>query len=106
MNVIEKGDILSGTWGYGITIPRWAIVEKVTPKTVVVTELEKQMVQDTDGGYRQMGYEMPVKPFVRKGKPLRRAKRSDNYWGEYIEWNQYSMLSKWDGKPIHANYMD
>ena len=106
---IKVGDILAGTWGCTMTIPVFFKVTKITPKQVKLAQYDGLMVQPTDGGYGQQGYEMP--DFTRgqgdavgmwrtcsyNGKPYLRVRMSN---GEHV------IPDVWDGKPVWADYMD
>lgn len=102
---IKVGDILSGTWGYSMTIPCFYKVTKVTPTGVKVIELDKFMSQSGDGGYNQMGWELPRLSSTRRGATEQLArcigegyKIGSRYDARY--------LRPWNGSPVWANYMD
>jgi len=70
---VKKGDILSGSWGYSMTLWSFYRVEKVTPKQVVLAELKS----NTLGG--QM-WHLKVEPsdIVDTREPLVRVKNDPN----------------------------
>ena len=107
-STIKVGDILAGTWGYSMTIPCFYKVTKVTPTGCKVVELNHRMVRSGDGGYNQMGWEMPVLDDARPGRE-QLAK-----W--VAKWEEWQIGSKsdhsaryvrtWNGEPVWANYCD
>lgn len=108
-NDIKVGDILAGTWGYSMTIPCFYKVTKITPTGCKVIELDHRMVRSGDGGYNQMGWEMPVLDSV---KPYAKEHIA-RYIPRWEEWQVGSKsdhsaryISKWDGREIWANYCD
>lgn len=107
---IKVGDILCGTWGYSMTIPCFFKVIAMTDKRLKVVELPKQMVNCTDGGYNQQGYEMPVNVdtirLTSKQSQLARQSKYDS--NRFVVGSNYDAryLRLWDGKPIWADYMD
>lgn len=106
---IKVGDILAGTWGYSMTIPVFFKVTKITPKRVKLAQYDGRMVQSTDGGYFQQGYEMPDftdyqgeavgmwRTCSYNGEPYLRVRMSN---GEHV------IADAWNGKPVCADYMD
>lgn len=101
---IKVGDILAGTWGYSMVIPCFYKVIKLTEKRAKVIELGRRMV--SDDGYGQRGYEVPTDYPKDWGKEEQaRPYKDGEYW---LVGSRYSLrfLSKWDGKPIWADYMD
>jgi len=44
MKDVKVGDILAGSWGYSMRLYTFAEVEKVTPKQVVLRELDRETV--------------------------------------------------------------
>ena len=105
MENIKVGDIYAGTWGYGMTIPAFYKVVKVTAKRVQLLEYDGVMV--TDDGYNQQGYEMPDWNDCRglvQGTPF----ATDWSMGIRIKvgYGSYVWATLWDGKPIWADYMD
>jgi len=104
-NEIRVGDILAGTWGYSMIIPCFYRVIKVTPTGCKVIQLDKRMVQSTDGGYFQQGYEMPLRDTIQRGATEKLAR----YDGDCYKIGSRSTaeyIRPWDGKPIWADYMD
>lgn len=107
---IKTGDILCGTWGYGMVIPVFYKVIALTEKRIKVIELPKRMVRSTDGGYNQQGYEMPcnIDTIRLKAKQCQLARPCKNWEDHYVVGSRYDAkyLHLWDGKPIWADYMD
>ena len=102
VNQLQEGQILYGVWGYSMTIPHFYVVTRVTPKGCKVMELSKRMVESTDGGYNQMGYEMPCLP-VKAGATELQARYYGN--GEWKIGTRF-FVSLWAGQPVYANYCD
>ena len=105
-NDIKVGDILAGTWGYSMTIPCFYKVTKITPTGCKVVELDSRMVRSGDGGYNQMGWEMPVETAPGKERIARYIPK----WGEWQVGSKSDhsarYLHKWDGQAVWANYCD
>lgn len=107
MSEIKVGDILCGMWHYSMHYPVWFRVTKVTAKSAKAVRLRSVMIQSTDGGYGQQGYEVPSVEELRtdeKDAIIRQGKRGLET-GSYARYNHYN-LEKWDGKPIWADHMD
>ena len=102
---VNVGDILYGKWYCTMTYPVWFRITKVNAKTAVAERLSSKMVQTTDGGYGQRGYEVPSGEARLGDKPhiIRIAKD-----GRLVTGSGYDrfLLNKWDGQPIYADYMD
>jgi len=108
MNEIKVGDILFGMWHYSMHYPVWFRVIKVGEKTAKAVRLRSEMIQPTDGGYGQQGYEVPSVEecdYDRGPHIIRENKSGELETGSYARYNHYC-LNKWDGKPIWANHMD
>jgi len=109
MNNIKVGDILAGTWGYGMTIPAFFKVTKITPKRVKMIQYDGEMIESADGGYFQRGYEVPDWN-DEQGEAVGIVKTSEWNGEEYL-WvrmsnGQHLIADPWDGKPVYADYMD
>lgn len=104
-NQLHEGAILFGVFRYTMTIPEFYIVTRVTPTGCKVIELHKRMVRSTDGGYNQMGYEIPCLPVPTGGK-VKQARYQGN--GEWKMGTGYDAvrLRLWNGQPVWANYCD
>tara|TARA_Y100001938_G_C8070912_1_gene423009 strand:- start:59 stop:391 length:333 start_codon:yes stop_codon:yes gene_type:complete len=105
---LNVGDIAYGIWGYSMTIPVFAIVTRRTAKTVWFREIKKNRAFD-------MGEETPMFPveFERvtsspdsAEKPECRARiKTSEATGDCFK-SGHAFMSKWDGTPVYANYMD
>jgi len=105
MNEVKVGDILAGTLGYSMVIPCFYVVTKVTAKGIKMYEVEKNITG-------QQGYETPAEPIrPRYGELVpnevfaKPCKDWDGHWktgGRY----DHRYVSKWDGQPVWADYMD
>lgn len=107
MEQIKVGDILVGMWHYTMHFPVWFRVTKVTAKSAKAVRLGSRMVQPTDGGYGQQGYEVPDENelwYDRGEATIRQGKRGLET-GSYARHDHYN-LEKWDGQPIWADHMD
>ncbi len=105
MNEIKVGDILFGMWHYSMHFPVFFKVTKVNAKTATAVRLGSRMVQPTDGGYGQQGYEAPDETRIWSENHLIRVGKRGLETGSYARYNHYS-LEKWDGRPIWADHMD
>ena len=107
-NEIKVGTILYGTWGYTMTIPCFYKVTKVTPTGCKVVALEKYMSRSGDGGYNQMGWELPKVNVVRSNSE--QLARFIPRLGEFKVGSSADhtarYLSIWDGREVWANYCD
>ena len=99
MNDLKAGDIVSGTWGYSMTIPEFAVVTRRTEKTVWFKKIRKDRAN-------MMGPEGPILPPVVDDAKERRAKI--RRLGDGIERFDfgYASMSKWNGNVVYANYLD
>lgn len=98
---MEKGTILSGTWGATMTIPEFYRVISSTPKTFLVEKLGKAMLPNNCHG--QQGYEVPNMEVVEgtfKGRLTP--------YGMVVtdEYKTKVYVDEWNGKPVFADYMD
>jgi len=108
----KAGDIVAGTWGYGMTIPVFAVITRRTDKTVWFKKIAKNRVF-------YFGDETPVLPIelatAHVGTPgavEHRAKIREYFdsgfaheGGEYFKF-EFAHMRAWNGNPIYANYMD
>ena len=102
-NEVKVGDILYGMWHYTMHYPVWFKVVKVTDKQARAVRLSSRLVQATDGGYGQQGYEAPDEYREWDGVHII---RKDEYGLATGSKYDYFHLEKWDGKPIWADHMD
>ena len=96
--VLKAGDIVSGTWGYSMTIPEFAVVTRRTAKTVWFKKIRKNRVP-------YMGNETPILPPVVDDAKERRAKIRNWSDGERFDFG-HAFMGKWSGNGVYANYMD
>lgn len=96
-NPFKVGDILHHQFHYSMSFPEFFRVVSVSPKSVVVIELGRRMVDNYDG-YGQAGTEVPDETRM-FGKPKRCALRFNynNEVGALVD--KGSVAIKWDGKP-------
>ena len=111
INEIKVGDILCGMWHYSMHYPVWFRVTKVTAKRAEAERLMSKMVEATDGGYGQQGYEVPDETRIMDDwyshnsvHIIREGKRGLET-GSYAKYNHFN-LEKWNGEPIWADHMD
>lgn len=106
-NPFKVGDILCAMWSYTMFYPLYYQVISVAPKSIVVRELEKKMV-DGDGW---QGHEIPVKDSFCKYEKARRMMVRQNEDGRcYVDPDPSSyamgLATIWDGQPKWADHMD
>lgn len=97
----EVGDILSGTWGYSITIPEFYKIVKKTPAGFSLVQLSKKLA---DGHYNGRFAEVPddsklESDMKQKPKSCRIRK------GKYLKCDDV-YLHLWNGEPVHGDDMD
>jgi hypothetical protein len=91
----QVGDILYSSWGYDQTNIDFYQITKVTPRQVIIEQLQKKVT----GGGRGQDKVMPVPGRLDpRGKKLRR-KWSEYNGGVSVSINSYSSAYSWDGKP-------
>ena len=94
----EKGDILSGTFGYSMTIPIFYKIIKRTVKSFTLQKLAKKLVS---GHYNGSFEEIPDENKEAKSKPINaRINKYNHVMADRV------FLHKWDGKPVWGNDMD
>ena len=108
MEQIKVGDILAGTWGWGMTIPAFFKVTKITPKRVEMIQYDGKMIESADGGYFQRGYEVPN---YSDAQGVARGTWRVTEYGEHYLWvrmsnGQHLIANLWNEKPVYADYMD
>jgi hypothetical protein len=133
MNNIEKGDILVATWGATMTLTTWVRVVKVSPKTLLVEEIQDRALNEGERKEKKLseGYltcykvpSLPIKTTLNNGEPkaqfrlYQRGKmlNSDNEADrEYARntWHGYPdnfgirlFFHPWDGTPQYENHCD
>lgn len=102
-DLVKVGDILYGMWHYSMHYPVWFRVTKVTDKQARAVRLYSRLVQATDGGYGQQGYEAPDENREREGVHIIRKTKYGLATGSKYN---YFRLEHWDGNPIWADHMD
>jgi hypothetical protein len=93
VNPFKVGDILDSLWGYEQTNVDFYQVIAVTAKTVTIQEICKNRVET---GWLQGACTPRPNDCVKESKPMVRKVHSN-----YININDYSGASLWDGKPMH-----
>ena len=96
-NIIKKGDIISGSYGYDACLTRFYRVITRTEKTVTLVQLRTVAI----GPCSYEGYE--VVPGDEVGEPFRKKVKAGSYWGEYVDITSYMSAFPWDGEP-ELNY--
>ena len=96
--VLKVGDIVSGTWGYSMTIPEFAVVTRRTAKTVWFKKIRKNRAN-------MFGSETPILPVVVDDVKERRAKIRNFGDGERFD-SGHASMSGWSGNGVYANYLD
>lgn len=100
----KAGDIVAGTWGYGMTIPVFAVITRRTAKTVWFHKIAKNRVS-------HFGNETPVLPIelatAHVGTPgaVEHRAKIRTLHDEYFKF-EFAHMRAWNGNPIYANYMD
>ena len=94
----EEGDILSGTFGYNMTIPIFYKIIKRTTKSFTLQKLAKKLVS---GHYNGSFEEIPDENKEAKSKPINvRINKYNHVVADRV------FLHKWDRKPVWGNDMD
>ena len=94
----KEGDILSGTFGYNMTIPIFYKIIKRTAKSFTLQKLAKKLVS---GHYNGSFEEIPDENKEAKSKPINaRINKYNHVMADRV------FLHKWDGKPVWGNDMD
>lgn len=91
-NKYEPGKIYALSAGYSMLYYKYYLVDRVSDKSVWVTELESKFAGTADGGYNQQYYTVPD---ITRPKGKSKAYRLTKYLG-----------SEWDGKPLYEDHMD
>jgi hypothetical protein len=90
----KVGDVYAGTWGYSMTLAKFAVITQVLPKSLKFDILENQTVSSVDPN----GFMPRVVPNMhRKKKTVTVRAKIDSYG--YIKVDG-CLMKKWDGKPI------
>ena len=96
----EVGDIVCGTAGYSMSLPRFYKITRMTPKGIVVKKMSGKIIS----GHRNGQWE----EVADETKPL-----GDEYKGRIIHKGNYKYVRidgqsvhLWDGKPLYGDDMD
>lgn len=118
-NKISVGDILVASWGYSMTLTTWVKVIKVSPKTLLVAEIERKALspdelekQNLKPGFLQM-YTMPLKTLsTYNGEHAPQFRLFANRAGDG-GWHGFPdgiitrlYFKKWDGRPQFEDHAD
>lgn len=98
----EVGDILSGTYGYNMTLPIFYKIVKRTAKMIIVVKLSKKL---HSGHYNGSFEEVPNE--TKEEQDL----KGHQYRAKLKDGKDYAMVDGhfvklWDGKPVWGNDMD
>ena len=95
----DVGDILAGTYGYSMTLPRFFKIVKRTPSQFTLVRLRGKIVS----GHRNGQWEEVATDEEYGGKPvicrLRKGRSS-------LKVDNYVYVKLWDGKPLYGDDMD
>lgn len=98
--IYKEGDILVARWSYSMEWSEFYKVVSVSPKSVVIVELNRKLVR----GDSFQGYEVPAdKP---KGEPCRHRINPDGSVRTGSRGSALGNARKWDGTPQYADYLD
>jgi len=99
----QPGDILSGTFGYSMTLPIFYYIVKRTTSQFTLVKLSKKIVSGHhNGSFEEVPDESKLEKDL-KGKEIR-ARLSKNS-GSYLKVDGHYM-HLWDGEPVWGNDMD
>ena len=104
---IKVGDILTGSYGYNMTIAEIYKVTKIlSPCRVEIVEIGSDLVDSDRGGAE---YLMP-NPEKIKGEPIKKNVVADRCYREenafYIKISDSCNIRPWDGRPVYQNTWD
>ena len=97
----DVGDILSGTFGYSMTIPVFFKVIKKTAKQFTVVKLSKKLAS---GHYNGSFEEVPDESKLDQDLKRNQIRARINKRNHLVIDDVY--VSLWDGKPVHGDDMD
>lgn len=92
----KVGDVYAGTWGYSMTLAKFAVITQIMPKSIKFQIVGNKTVSG-DNFMPKVVPDMSVKKkvvMVRMPVGRRYLKVDDCY------------MEKWDGKPIEENHLD
>ena len=97
----EVGDILSGTWGYNMTIPEFYKIVKKTPSGFSLIHLTKKLVDGHhNGSFKEAPDDSKLESDMKQKPKSCRIRH-----GKYIKCDN-CYLHFWDGEPVWGNDMD
>ena len=104
---IKAGDILSGSWGYSMTIAEFYKVTKiVSPCRIEMVEIGTDLVSADRGGGENL---MPNAEKI-IGEPVIKNVMADRYDQNpnafYVKLNDSCNLRPWSGRPVYQNTWD
>ena len=96
----KVGDVYAGTWGYSMTLAKFAVITQVLPKSLKFDILDKEVVGRADPN----GFMPYVVPNMHKKKKTVTVRAKIDSYG-YIKVDD-CLMKKWDGKPIQEDHLD
>lgn len=104
---IKVGDILTGSWGYSMTLVEMYKVTKIlSPCRVEIVEIGADLVGSDAGG----GEDLMPNPEKIIGEPLKKNVVADRYRREenafYIKINDSCNIRPWNGSSLYRNTWD
>ena len=99
----KPGDILSGTFGYSMTLPIFYYIVKRTTSQFTLVKMSKKIVSGHhNGSFEEVPDESKLQKDL-KGQEIR-ARLPKNH-GSYLKVDGHYM-HLWDGEPVWGNDMD
>ena len=104
---IKAGDILSGSWGYSMTIAEFYKVTKIVSACrIEIVEIGADLADADRGG----GEYLIPNPEKILGEPVKKNVVADRYTRQenafYVKINDSCNLRPWDGRPVYQNTWD
>lgn len=104
---LKVGDILSGSWGYSMTIVEfYKVVKIVSPCRVEIAEIGSEVVRSDRGG----GENLMPDPDRVIGEPVIKNVMKNRYSSDendfYIKINDSCNIRPWSGRPMYQNTWD
>lgn len=103
---IKVGDILSGSWGYSMTLVEFYKVTKIlSPCRVEIQKIGTTCVDADRGG----GERLMPNPENVIGEPEQKTVQKDRYYVAEERWyikTEYCKISPWNGQPAYQNTWD
>lgn len=94
------GDILAGTAGYSMQLPRFYVITKRTAKTFTVKRIAGTIISGHRNGQWE---EMPDKNEIKNPSGPESKARINKWGGLQVDGHHVSL---WNGKPLHGDDMD